>query len=70
YSAYAHCAIIVLHCVASCRPFNSVTDTYFNLQEVELLHPGMKVPSPSTVSRDVQTIYQVGSKSIKEYFTV
>ncbi|GBE85812.1 Putative AC transposase OS=Zea mays PE=2 SV=2 [Sparassis crispa] len=29
----------------------------------------MKVPSPSTVSRDVQTIYQVGSKSVKEYFT-
>jgi hypothetical protein len=56
-------------CAANRRPFNSVKDPFY-LQEVELLRPGTAVPSPSTVSRDIQAIYLAGAIAIKEYFEV
>jgi len=57
-----------MRCAVSRRPFNSVSDPLY-LEEIQLLQPGIKVPSPSTVSRDVQAIYKEGSISIKEYFS-
>ncbi|GBE89936.1 Putative AC transposase OS=Zea mays PE=2 SV=2 [Sparassis crispa] len=68
YSERAHRAIVALRCAASRRPFHSVADPYY-LEEVELLRPGTKVPTPHMVSQDVQQIYQEGSKFIKEYFS-
>ncbi|KAJ7911010.1 hypothetical protein B0H13DRAFT_1615091, partial [Mycena leptocephala] len=60
YTLAHHRALIALRCARSHRPFNSVKDELY-LEEVELLRPGTHVPSPSTVSRDVQTLYLEGS---------
>ena len=62
-----HRAIVALRCAASHHAFNMVNDPFYK-QEVELLRPGTKIPSPRTVSRDIQTLYQMGSKRVFEYF--
>ncbi|KAJ6600176.1 hypothetical protein B0H10DRAFT_1923910 [Mycena sp. CBHHK59/15] len=49
YTPAHHHALVTLHCASSHRPFNAVWDPYY-LEEVELLRPGTKVPSPRTVS--------------------
>lgn len=69
YTPARHRAMIALRCASSHRPFNSIADPYY-LQEIELLRPGTSVPSPSTVARDVQTLYQEGSRHVKNYFKV
>ncbi|KAJ7877095.1 hypothetical protein B0H14DRAFT_2342438 [Mycena olivaceomarginata] len=69
YTPARHRALIALRCAASHRPFNIVRDDFY-LEEVELLRPGNIVRSPETVSKDVQTLYQEGSKRVKEYFKV
>ncbi|KAF8151170.1 hypothetical protein K438DRAFT_1512742, partial [Mycena galopus ATCC 62051] len=69
YTPARHRALIALRCASSHRPFNSVRDEFY-LEEVELLRPGTHVPSPITVSRDVQTLYKEGSRRVKEYFKV
>ncbi|KAJ6632312.1 hypothetical protein B0H10DRAFT_1772265, partial [Mycena sp. CBHHK59/15] len=69
YTPAHHRALIALRCARSHRPFNSVKDELY-LEEVELLWPGTHIPSPSTVLRDVQTLYLEGSKQVKEYFKV
>ncbi|KAJ7799974.1 hypothetical protein B0H14DRAFT_3786870, partial [Mycena olivaceomarginata] len=69
YTPARHRALIALRCAASHRPFNMVRDDFY-LEEVELLRPGTIVRSPETVSKDVQTLYQEGSKRVKEYFKV
>jgi hypothetical protein len=69
YSPFHHRAIVAVCCAASHHLFNSLADPYY-LKEVELLHPGTVIPSPQTVSHDVQAIYQEASKHIKEYFSV
>ncbi len=63
YSETRHRALIALRCAASHRPFNLAKDPLY-LEEVEMLRPGTTVPAPSTVSRDLQTIYQKGSKLV------
>lgn len=69
YTPARHRAMIAMRCAASHRPFNSVTDPFY-LEEVQMLRPGTKVPSPMTVSRDVQRIYAESSIRVKEYFQV
>ncbi|KAJ6537535.1 hypothetical protein DFH09DRAFT_930744 [Mycena vulgaris] len=69
YTPARHRALVALRCASSHRPFNAVRDPYY-LEEVELLRPGTKVPSPRTVSRDIHTLYLAGSKMVKEYFKV
>jgi hypothetical protein len=69
YTEIRHRAIVALRCAVSHRAFNMVDDPFYK-QEVELLRPGTKVPSPKMVSRDVQTLYQMGSKRVVEYFSV
>lgn len=69
YSPARHRALIAMRCAVSRRPFNSVRDPYY-IDEVEMLRPGTHIPSPSTVSRDVNTIYKKGSTYLKEYFAV
>ncbi|EPQ54971.1 hypothetical protein GLOTRDRAFT_24990, partial [Gloeophyllum trabeum ATCC 11539] len=67
YTPARHRALVALRCASSYRPFNSVHDPFY-VAEVELLRPGTKPPSSSTVSRDVRLIYAEGSKSVREYF--
>ncbi|KAJ7609203.1 hypothetical protein DFH06DRAFT_1017302 [Mycena polygramma] len=69
YSAAAHRAIIVMRTATSHRPFNFVNDKYYKM-EVELLRPGIVIPSASTVSRDLKLLYLELSKGVKSYFVV
>lgn len=69
YSPAAHRALIALRCATSRRPFNSVSDPLYAC-EVQMLHPGTKLPSPSTVSRDISMMYESGSNVVKQYFSV
>lgn len=69
YSHSGHRALIAARCASSRRPFNSVTDPYY-IQEVEMLRPGTKLPTPRTVSRDVNTMYKFGAEVVRDYFSV
>jgi len=69
YSHSKHRALIAARCAASKRPFNSVADPYY-IQEVEMLRPGTKLPSPATVSWDLKSMYSVGAEVVREYFSV
>ena len=69
YSPAAHRALIAQWCAKNHRPFNSVADEDY-IAEVEMLRPGTKIPSPSTVSRDIKAIYAEVSKFVRTYFLV
>jgi len=69
YTPEAHRALIAMRCAVNKRPFNSVADPLY-IEEVKLLRPDVIVPSPRTVSRDINEIYREGSKNVKEYFSV
>jgi hypothetical protein len=69
YTPSAHRALIALHCAVSKRPFEIVRDPHY-MKEVEMLRPGTVLPSPRTVSRDVNDIYKDGSVAVREYFSV
>jgi hypothetical protein len=69
YSEAKHRALIALRCASSHRPFRSVKDPFY-VHEVEMLRPGTKLPSPSTVSRDVCALYDRGAHFVKDYFAV
>jgi len=69
YSKAAHRALIALRCVKGKRPFYTVKDPDY-LAEVEMLRPGTVVPSPTTVARDVHTLYRELSIDVRQYFLV
>lgn len=69
YSQPKHRALIAARCASSRRPFNSVADPYY-IQEVEMLRPGTKLPSPATVSRDINMMYKFGGDRVRDYFSV
>ena len=69
YTEHRHRALIALRCAASHRAFNIIEDPLY-LEEIEMLRPGTSLPSVTTVSRDLQTLYQKGSKLIVDYFSV
>lgn len=69
YSFAKHRVLIAARCASSRRPFNSVADPHY-IQEVELLRPGTKLPSPATVSRDLNKMYEFGAGAVREYFSV
>jgi len=69
YSRSKHRALIAARCASSKRPFNSVADPYY-VQEVEMLRPGTKLPSPAMVSRDIGAMYKFGAEVVREYFSV
>ncbi|KAG1847937.1 hypothetical protein C8R48DRAFT_615160 [Suillus tomentosus] len=52
YTPEAHCALIAMRCAVNRRPFRSVADPLY-IEEVRLLRPDVIVPSPRTVSRDI-----------------
>lgn len=67
YTPAGHRALIAIRCARSHRPANMVTDPEY-LLEVEMLHPGTIVPSPSTVARDINAIYLAASEKVKDHF--
>lgn len=69
YTKARHRTLIALRCAIDKRPYDSISDELY-IEEVDLLRPGTKLPSPSTVSRDVQALYSEGGKRVKEYFAV
>ena len=69
YSSAAHRVLIALRCATSKRLFNSVSDEFY-AREVQMLRPGTKLPSPSTVSHDIAKMYENGSHMVKQYFLV
>ena len=69
YTAEAHRALIAMRCAVNKRPFHSVADPLY-IEEVKLLRPDVKVPSPRTVSREINTIYTEASQNVKAYFEV
>ena len=52
YSVAAHRTLIALRCAKNHRPFNSISDDDYRT-EVQMLRPGMVLPHPSTVGRDI-----------------
>lgn len=68
YTPARHRAIIAMRYSVSKRPYDMVRDPLY-VDEIQLLRPGTVIPSPATVSRDVNQIYKVGSKHVKEYFS-
>ncbi|KAG9079673.1 hypothetical protein FRC06_007593 [Ceratobasidium sp. 370] len=67
YSEAKHRAILALWSAHSHRSFASLTDK-FHRMEVEYLRPGTTLPSSSTISRDVKTIYAKYAPRVREYF--
>ncbi|QRV99251.1 hAT family dimerization protein [Ceratobasidium sp. AG-Ba] len=67
YSEALHRVLIALRCAQNKRAFNLVSDPLYQ-QEVEMLRPGTILPSPMTVSRDMQVIYATSAEGVKEYF--
>lgn len=69
YSFSKHRALIAMHCATSKRPYNYVKDPYF-IKQVQLLRRGTKLPDPTTISRDVLTLYRETAKHLKKKFKV
>ncbi|KAF8988142.1 hypothetical protein BDQ17DRAFT_1257903 [Cyathus striatus] len=69
YSEAAHQALIAMHCAKYHRSFNSVLDEEYKA-EVNMLHPGTKIPLPITVGRDINAVYLELSKHVRKYFAV
>lgn len=46
-----------------------VNDKYYQ-EEVELLHPGTKLPSAHTLGQDILVLYTVFGSHVKSYFRV
>ncbi|KAG1737739.1 hypothetical protein EDB19DRAFT_1636670 [Suillus lakei] len=69
YTVEAHRALIAMRCAVNKRPFHSVADPLY-IEEVKLLRPDVKVPSPRTVSCNINTIYTEASQNVKTYFEV
>lgn len=67
YTPAGHRALIAIRCARNHRPANIVADPEY-LLEVAMLRPGTIVPSPSTVARDIESIYLAASIKVKEHF--
>ncbi|KAL1713073.1 hypothetical protein EV715DRAFT_212374, partial [Schizophyllum commune] len=69
YSHIAHRTLIALRCAVNHRPFEIVRDPFY-IQEMQMLHPGIKLPSPKTVARDVRRLYKGLAKHFQVYLRV
>ncbi|KAF8987212.1 hypothetical protein BDQ17DRAFT_1258804, partial [Cyathus striatus] len=65
YSEAAHHALIALRCAKHHYLFNFVLNEEYQ-KEVEMLHPGTKIPLPITISHDIHALYIEFSKHVKE----
>ena len=69
YTPETHRALIALRCAKHSRPINSILDDNYRT-EVEMLHPGTALPHPTTIQRDLISIYIHMSTFILNYFMV
>ncbi|EKM78551.1 hypothetical protein AGABI1DRAFT_16921, partial [Agaricus bisporus var. burnettii JB137-S8] len=53
-------------CATSARPFNIILNKWYKI-EVEMLCPGTVIPHPTTISRDLQSLYVGMSKYVAQY---
>ncbi|KAF9521711.1 hypothetical protein CPB83DRAFT_747544, partial [Crepidotus variabilis] len=69
YSTANHCTLIAMRCAKIARPINTILDDEYQA-EVEMLHPGITVPHPSTVAGDLVNLYTDLSLTVFSYFSV
>ncbi|KAI0727718.1 hypothetical protein C8Q72DRAFT_743469, partial [Fomitopsis betulina] len=69
YSETLHRVIIAVRCAVYKRPFNMVADPPY-IHELQLLCPGICVPAPNTVQRDVERLYEGTASLVTAYFKV
>jgi hypothetical protein len=69
YTPANHRTLIAMRCAKSHCPMNSVADEDY-WTEVEMLRPGTVLPHPSTVSRDMRSLYLTWSVLVQTYFAV
>jgi hypothetical protein len=69
YSIEAHCDLIAIWCAANNCPYNMVTDLEY-YQELNMLHPNTPIPHPSTVSKDIQTLYLTAAILFQQFLAV
>lgn len=69
YSADNHRALIALRCAKHARPINEILDDNYRA-EVDMLRPGTVVPHPTTIQRDLISIYIHMSTFVMSYFAV
>ncbi|KAH9935413.1 uncharacterized protein B0H18DRAFT_833547, partial [Fomitopsis serialis] len=64
-------AVIAVRCAAQKRTFNSVADPEY-LTEMQLVsgNPDIRLPSPHTVQRDVERLYEGMAAQLTSYFQV
>ncbi|QRV78731.1 AC transposase [Ceratobasidium sp. AG-Ba] len=67
FSAARFRAILALWCARNHRPFELVRDELFG-QLLDELRSGTIAPNPSTLSWDVQAIYQHNMDAVRQYF--
>ena len=69
YSEVHHRALIAIRCAASKQSFQSIVDPLY-IAECRLLRPGINIPSPQTVQRDVEALYEDLAHRLKQHFKV
>jgi hypothetical protein len=69
YSAELLRVNLALWCATSYRPFLIVEDTYFQ-KTISLFNNQAKIPSDSTISRDVKDFYKIGKENLKAFIAV
>ena len=69
YSPETHRALIALRCAKHARPINKILDDDYRA-EVNMLRPGTVVPHPTTVQKDLVSIYIHMSTFVVSYFQV
>ncbi|KAE9398398.1 hypothetical protein BT96DRAFT_822014 [Gymnopus androsaceus JB14] len=69
YSPAGHCAVLVLRCASSFRPFHFVNDHWYKV-EVEMRQPGTTIPSVLTLTRDTKLLYKNGAVQLQWYLLV
>ncbi|KDR72412.1 hypothetical protein GALMADRAFT_36783, partial [Galerina marginata CBS 339.88] len=69
YSPETHRALLSLRCAKHARPINEILDDDYRA-EVDMLRPGTVLPHPTTVQRDLISIYIHMSTFVVSYFSV
>lgn len=69
YSPENHHALIALCCAKHACPINEILDDDYRA-EVDMLCPGTIVPHPTTIQRDLISIYIQMSTFVMNYFAV
>ncbi|CAE6473416.1 unnamed protein product [Rhizoctonia solani] len=60
-------ALLALWCARNHRPFEMISDDLL-VAIVNELRPGTALPDPTTLSRDIQSLYQRNMQAIRHYF--